>query len=399
MAEATPDGVWRLPLIRAFASSRFRIVLASLATAFGLFAHALDRSLVAPKLHGVAPDFGAYYAAAERTLAGVSPYLPTQLSEPVDAVCSGCYLYPPFLAQILAPLTVLPPATASVLWWVSQVMMALTAVWLATGLGGARRSLERFLWCLVAVLWFAPLYDALRLGNVTATVALGATLVACGGAATGAGAAIATLIKVVPATLVPAAVFAGRAALLTFVGTAATILAISTVLAPQAWLDYGRVLPNMLAGSVDYSWNFAPANMVSQAAFGEHVRVAVRLGALTLAVAAVFVSVFLVRRRGGAPAAAFLGVLAMLLLPGTLWFHYYGALLPFAAIVWPTARRLVRVGLVASATAMTPYLFEPLPGVIGALVMVVIIGWSLARAARGLDTRSTSLARTVAVRA
>lgn len=372
-----------LPVVRGFASSTFRSVLASLLVLGGLFMHWLDRSLVADKTQGVAPDLGAYYAATERLLAGASPYFAEQTTAPIDAVCTACYLYPPILAQAIAPLALLPAATASIVWWFTQVTIAFVAVWLATGLGGARANFERAAWCLAVVLWFAPLYDSLRLGNITATIMLGVTLVAFGGAAAGFGSVVSALLKVAPATLLPAAFVMGSDSRRTLVLTMVGAFAVSGFLAPQAWLDYAHVLVNLFTGSVDYSWNFAPANVAVQAGLGPSVVTSIRVLTLVLSGALVLASVFWARCPDGAPAAAFLGALAMLVLPGALWFHYFGVLLPFAAMVWPTARPIARFGLLVSAVVMLPYLVEPLPGVIGALVMVTIIGSSLLRRSDG----------------
>lgn len=49
-------------------------------------------------------DFAAYYHAAERMLAGSSPYSSTQLEGLGAGLCWDCYLYPPFFAQLLSPI-------------------------------------------------------------------------------------------------------------------------------------------------------------------------------------------------------------------------------------------------------------------------------------------------------
>ena len=61
------------------------------------------------------------------------------------------------------------------------------------------------------------------------------------------------------------------------------------------------------------------------------------------------------------PAAALLGTVAMLTIPGTLWFHYLAVLLPFAAMAWPRTGSTVRGLLLASAVlvSIAPYLGEP----------------------------------------
>ena len=92
---------------------------------------------------------------------------------------------------------------------------------------------------------------------------------------------------------------------------------------------------------------------------------------------AIVASVWLALQRRGAPAAALMGTIAMLVIPGTMWNHYFVVLVPFAAMAWPSGGPWLRVGLLAGAAAMVPgFVLTPL-GFAGALLMATLAAWSL----------------------
>ena len=123
-------------------------------------------------------DFRLYYGAARIGLdRGWDRIYDIGLQQQTDlATWPGFdwwpYLNPPPLAWLMAPLTVLPAATASVVW-----MLVVTACLLASaGLAGApdRWSLT---WRIAAAAGFLPTFVALALGQVVPVVAL--ALVGC----------------------------------------------------------------------------------------------------------------------------------------------------------------------------------------------------------------------------
>jgi hypothetical protein len=131
-----------VPGLRTFKSRRFHLVIATVLALLGV-------SLVVKRLVlfdvtdvDVAFDFRAYYYAAERMLAGLSPYTAAQLEGHGGAYCLDCYLYPPFFAQLLSPMTLVPLAAAKMVWLALGYVAAFASTWLATGIGGAARSLE-----------------------------------------------------------------------------------------------------------------------------------------------------------------------------------------------------------------------------------------------------------------
>jgi hypothetical protein len=342
------------PGLRTFTSARFRTVLAAVLLIAGvaLIALMLQRQAASPAgQFGV--DFADYLRAAERLSAGEPIYPEALLDGPADAQGVDRYRYPPLLAQILVPVTGAPRAIVELAWLLVQAAAVVAALWVGTGIGGARPTLERALWCGVAAAYFLPVFDTLWKGNVSGFVALTSIAVALGGVAGGVGAAIGTLLKTAPATLLPAALVADRRARWSAIATLGIGIAISAALAPQAWLDYPRVLANMLQGSADYASNLAPAAVARNLGAPDAAATIVRLAALAVAAASIVLSVILARRHAALPAAALLGVIAMLLVPGSLWYHYLVALLPFAAIAWVRSGAAPRALLLGGAVSIT----------------------------------------------
>jgi hypothetical protein len=368
-----------LPGLRAFRVRRFRMLTAGLLVTAGLLLNVLFFVVL---WNGYPPwldDFVAYYNASRLTLDGLSPYSEIQLDGPIDAVCEGCYLYPPVLAQAITPLALLPLEAAKAVWFVLGSAAALAAIWLATGVGGARPSGERLLWCIAATAFFVPVFYANYYGNVGSFIALSATLVAMGGAAAGIGGALAVLVKVVPGALAPAVLVSSSRSRRSFVLSLVVLGGASFVLAPDAWLDYPTVFFNMLAGSTDYSTNLAFGNVAAWLGLSEPLVLLARAASVAAGVAAIALSVWMARRPAGMPAAALAGTVAMLIIPGTMWLHYLAVLLPFAAMAWPRAGATTRVVLFLGAALVVAFGLGDTYVIshIGAAAMVLGAGWVL----------------------
>ena len=317
-------------------------------------------------------DLGAFHNAAIRISEGQAIYPPEMVAAPVDAQGEGIYRYPPPLAQLLVPVAGLGFQTVALGWLLMQSLAIFVALWVGTGIGGARRTLERGLWCGVAALYFLPAFDAVWKGNVSGFLALTTVAVALGGTAAGLGASVGALIKAVPGTLVPAAIAMDARARVVTIAVLVAAVAISFVAAPQAWLDYPQVVLNVMAGSTDYANNLAPANLLAQLGTPDVIVAIVRAGTIMVALAAIVGSVILARRRDGIRLAALLGAVALLLVPGSLWYHYFVVLLPFAAMAWPRATPGQRTALIVSALLVSLSLAWLPLSIIGATLMVVV---------------------------
>jgi hypothetical protein len=301
------------------------------------------------------------------------------LSGSVPSQGIGAYRYPPVFAQLLVPLTSLPLRSAAFAWLGLQAACIFAAAWLAGTLGGAARTRERLLWTLVACLYFLPAFDAIWKGNVSGVVALQVALIAGSGFLGGLALASAVLLKVSPVSIVPAVLFGGPGTENDQINTrrglvigAVGIASASFLISPQAWLDYGRVLPNLLGGFVDYPTNLAPASLlVTRLPALAALAPLVRLLTLVLAFGAIALAAWLSTRRGGWSAALTLGVAAMLFLPSSIWYHYLVALLPLAAFAWPRGDLIGRAGLLAGAVLVYGGFGWWLPlATAGALVML-----------------------------
>jgi hypothetical protein len=360
------------PGVRTLRSPRFRTVVALALFAVGalVLGYLLARQANNPEGQW-AFDFATYYTASGDMAAGQSPYAPEMFVGPIPAQGQGAqlYKYPPTLAQLLMPISGLALGTASLIYFAVQLLAVFVGTWLALRAGGARRSLETFAWAAVATTFFLPIFDTLWKGNVSGFLAFAVAVALLGGVAAGGASFAATLLKTTPVVLMLPAVFAGRRALIGVL-VMVPVLATSFVLAPYAWYDFVRIIPNLLSGPSHFPNNLAPDSLVSYA-------LPASLWAATLArllsvgggLVALAASVVLVRRRDGWPAALTLAVAAMLLLPSATWYHYLAVLLPLAAFAWPRAGRKPRLGLLAGAATVTLGLAALPLTVVGAALM------------------------------
>jgi hypothetical protein len=120
--------------------------------------------------------------------------------------------------------------------------------------------------------------------------------------------------------------------------------------ATGAWRDYATALPNILTGSAAYRNNLAPAGaLLADPRFAPFVALATPSRVLFIGVAAflLLLSIWLARRPGGWPAALFASVVAAILAPAVIWYHYTVVVLPFAFYAWSRASERDRLGLLA----------------------------------------------------
>ena len=351
-AEALPRA-FNWPGLRTLRSPRFRLLLAAALWLIGsaVLGMVLQRQIANPAGQ-YAFDFQAYHAAAADMAAGRSPYDAIMFAGPVPAQGAVLYKYPPLLAQLLIPLAALPLAAAAATWFVGQAAAILVGVWLAARAGGAPRSLETLCWCGVAATFFLPNYDTLWKGNVSGFLALTVAVALLGGDAGGLGSAAAALLKTTPVLMLPSALVAGWRHWLGL-AAAAAVAAAAAALAPAAWSDFVRVLPNLVAGPSHFTTNLAPDSLLSFALpEAPLAAAAMRWLAIGVGVVAVAASVIVARRAGGWPAAVVLATAATLLLPSATWYHYLAVLLPPAAFAWPRASRRARIWMVVGAACV-----------------------------------------------
>jgi hypothetical protein len=384
-----PTRLIDLPGARTLHSATFRTIVAAVLLAVGMtvVGSVLVRQASDPAGQ-YAIDFADYHRAAQRLAAGASPYAPEMMLAPVDAQGLDRYRYPPPLAQALVPVSGLPLDQAAALWLALQAAATLFAVLFAARLAGIRPGWEAACWCGVAVVYFLPVFDTLWKGNVSGFVALLVILAAGTARVAGGSVAIATLLKVAPVTLIPGLTGRGRPATLAVFVVAALVTATSLVLAPAAWVDYARVLPNLLAGDADYATNLAPAAMLGAA--GSATAGIVRIATIVVAISCVALGWAAGRQDRGTQLALVLGVAAMLLLPAAIWYHYLAVLLPLGILAWPRAPHRARTALVAGGTAITAGIAWLPLATLGATTMIVTLLIVLRPGASAEGSRSGS---------
>ena len=375
IAPERPEGKLPLgvPFLRTFASTRFRVTLALVLCLAGatVLGAVLVRQMGDPKGQ-FAFDFNVYFAAAERFAATGTPYGQQMFDGPVPAqgVYEGIYKYAPPFAQLLTPFLFMGSTVAAAVWFVAQAAMILVGTFFAARQGGAPRSLETLLWCAVAATFFLPNFDTLWKGNVSGALAFFVAFSLAGGSGRGAATAAAIVIKTTPVTLLPAALVAGRSVWRGLL-LGAGFVAVSVLLAPRAWVDFIRILPNLISGSAAFPTNIAPDNIVLYT-FPDYPFAAtiVRIGAIVAGVGCVALSVMAARRERGWPLAVFLGVAAMLLLASSNWYHYLAVLLPLGAFAWPGATRAQRLLILGGSSTITFALVWLPLAVVGAVALV-----------------------------
>lgn len=107
-------------------------------------------------------DFHAFWGAARNVLHARSPY--TSLGADASGTGYPLYLYPPLLAELIAPLGALPFVVAASLFVAASVAAIIVALWLL-GVRDWRCYGVAFLW--------VPVLHGLRLGTITPFLVLG----------------------------------------------------------------------------------------------------------------------------------------------------------------------------------------------------------------------------------
>lgn len=278
-------------------------------------------------------DFSAYWQAGRHILDGEPIYSAAQLAGPYAPQQQYLYLYPPFLAVVVAPLAALFADYRLAAW-----------AWTALGLGLAVASViavgrleglivDRFrLVLLVGGAFTIPAVIAeLVMGNVH-LVLLGLLAAAWLGIQRGDGRGeviagvsigVAALVKIFPALLILWLLLTGRrrAAAASVAAIAVLTLAVLPITGLEPWLDYPRVLANLSAPSSTTD-ALAPTTWLTPFLGFTVARIVVTVIAIALLA-------WSVRRRADAVSYG-VAVMASVLIAPALYHHYLAlAVLPF----------------------------------------------------------------------
>ena len=279
-------------------------------------------------------DLYAYTSAADRLAATGSPYHPDLLLGPIvsgDNVLIG-YFYPPVLAQVFLPLRAIPHLALALGWSTAQAICLLILLPLVSA-GRRALTLNHGLLAIGFGLAFYPLQFAIFSGNVSGWLAIGVALsLVAGRRVGGAVAAVATSVKLLPLPMFVAAL-TDRRSRLTAVIPLAIIVIVSLVLAPQAWADFIKVLPNTLQiGMAESRTNLSPAHALFEfglLGLGLMVGWALAIG---FGVAAVATGL----REGYSNRVLAMAVFSVIFASSTLWDHYLAVMVPLILWAWPS---------------------------------------------------------------
>ena len=299
-------------------------------------------------------DFVNYFGGAQAAAHGGDIYADFKRSWGTQAWVVA-YIYPPFFALLLAPLTTLGLVAAGRIW----LLVVHLAFWLALGLilrahPELSRSGRRLF--LLAALSFMPVYLNLKFQQVATVwlLLLTATLLAAlrrRDATGGLMLALAASLKVTPIFLIPLFFRLGRRRL-ALLGSAilAGITTITVLASPGSWQFFTVVLPRIGLGTANWD-NGSIDGLISRV-----VEYAPRIagdGTETLAKVVIALAVISVigftlwSARGGTGSRWTLRlgfsalVTALLIVSSVTWQHHLVTLLlPIAtAIAWLSARR------------------------------------------------------------
>ncbi len=264
----------------------------------------------------------AYLPAAHDVLQGLSPYAGAGAQSFVDQTT---YVYPPLLAVVVSPLTLLPATAASLLGAVTLLLVVPTTL-LLLGVRDWR--------CYGVVLLWAPVFDAIDNVNVSLLVALGLALAwryrgrpLLAGVALGVG--VALKVFAWPLLLWPVATGRLRAGALS--------IAVATVAVVVPWAALGfeglSAYPNLLRRLSEYERDRSYS--LHAVLTGVGLPSSVASGAMVAVAAVLLVGVFFLGRRGAELPAFALAIAVALAVSPIVWQHYLVLLLVPLAIARP----------------------------------------------------------------
>jgi hypothetical protein len=299
-------------------------------------------------------DFVNYFGGAQAAAHGTDVYADFKRSWGTEAWVVA-YIYPPFFALVLAPLTSLGLLTAARIWLLAVHAAFLAALALILRIHPELSRSGRRLW-LLAALGFMPVYLNLKFQQVATvwlllvTATLWAALRRRDGLA-GGFIALAASLKVTPIFLIPLFARLDRRRIAVAGGALLVALTGVTMLAaPGSWQFFTVVLPRIGLGTANWD-NGSIDGLVSRVVqlapnlFGDATQMVAKVAIVAAAVIVIGVTMW--RAQGSAEQAWTLRLsvaalmTSLLIASSVTWQHHLVTLLlPIAtAVAWITVRR------------------------------------------------------------
>jgi alpha-1,2-mannosyltransferase len=299
-------------------------------------------------------DFVNYFGGAQAAAHGTDIYADFKQSWGTQSWVVA-YIYPPFFALLLAPLTSLGLVAAARIWLLVVHAAFLVALALILRIHPELSRSGRRLF-LLASFTFMPVYLNLKFQQVATvwllllTAALWAVLRRRAGLA-GIFIAAAASLKVSPIFLIPLFARLGRWRVALVGGvTLVAVTVVSMLAAPGSWQFFTVVLPRIGLGTANWD-NGSIDGLVSRIVelaprlFGDATQTVAKVAIVATAVIVIGVTLWMSRPAGEQVWALRLSVAALitslLIVSSVTWQHHLVTLLlPIAtAIAWITARR------------------------------------------------------------
>lgn len=298
-------------------------------------------------------DFVNYFAGAQAAAHGTDIYADFKQGWGSEAWVVA-YIYPPFFAEVLAPLTPLGLLAAARIWLLLVQAAFIGALVLLLRLNPELPRAGRRLF-LIAALGFMPVYLNLKFQQVATVwlLLLSALVWAASRRRAGIGGgllAVAASLKVSPAFFIPLLARLGRwriaiTATLALIG----LTVVTVLLAPGSWQFFTVVLPRIGLGTANWD-NGSIDGLLSRIVqfdpllFGDASQTVAKVAIALSAVAVIGVTLWCAR--GGDPSwrlrlSAAALVCALLISSSVTWQHHLVTLLlPLATgMAWVAARR------------------------------------------------------------
>jgi hypothetical protein len=373
----------------------------------------LGRAMLGQSPPAAGFDLELLLNAARRVAAGDSPYDPGAVAHGLQAR-DLFYSYPPFVAQVLAPLAGLPTWLVLTGWCLGAgaglVLIAALVARAPIGRPGTALpalALDSALLTLAAAPFFFPFTVALLFGNVDAWFpllfgAVALTLVSHGATpsrvtsmAGGVALAVASAVKLHPGTLVvwlaarrPAAGnrWPQGTVIAAVIATGLSILAVSLLAGGVGpWRDYVDYLSLGSAADLASRVNIGPASQLALLAGDSGLARPLAVVFAGVAVVATIAAARLVR--DPLESLAWAIVASLIVLPVT-WYHYPVALIPVAIAAWTRSRGAARarsVSVALAAVVLVADVSVALPVAIWLAVVLLFVAVRRSRPQSGLE--------------